>query len=145
MKQGQSYMDNAESRKKRKIRQEYGKIDERLERVKQFLSEKPDEELSEMVKPQSIFPEYVKYYAVQELKKRKDEREKRFKKTSKQPTKSSWDDDAYFDFLQERNKDALQAVEEMSKRPLSLEQVEEQMRRMRVSRGLEPLPNRKIV
>ena len=42
------------------------------------------------------------------------------KKTSKQPTKSSWDDDAYFDFLQDRKKDALQAVAEMSNRPLKV-------------------------
>ena len=62
-------MDNAENRKKRSVGQEDGKDNERLERVKQFLSEKPDKELSEMVKPQSIFPEYVKYYAIQELKK----------------------------------------------------------------------------
>jgi hypothetical protein len=73
-------MDNEGNRKKLRVGQEYGKDNKRLERVKQFLSEKSDEELSEMVKQKSIFPEYVKYYAIQELKKRKDERERRFKK-----------------------------------------------------------------
>ena len=57
-------------------------------------------------------------------------------KTLKSPMKSSWDAKAYNDFLKKRKAGALKAVEEMSRRPLSLEGVEEHIRKMEISRGL---------
>ena len=64
--------------KKQSAGQEDGKDNERLERVKQFLSEKPDEELLQVIKQKDEYPEFVIYHTIQELIKRKDERERKY-------------------------------------------------------------------
>ena len=71
-------MDNAEKRKKQRAGQEDGQDNERLKRVKQFLSEKTDEELFQIIKQKNEYQEFVIYHSIQELNKRKDERERRY-------------------------------------------------------------------
>ena len=62
------------------MEQEYGKAaDEHLARIKQFLSEADDLELQRILK-QTNNPEYLTFHTVQELKKRKDERARKYKK-----------------------------------------------------------------
>jgi hypothetical protein len=54
-------------------------VDKHIVKVKQYLSEKTDEELKEILKQQNN-PEFLTYHTVQELKLRKNERTKRYEK-----------------------------------------------------------------
>jgi hypothetical protein len=65
---------------KQRMEQNDGIDRERLERVRQFLSEKSDEELSDIFQPKSIFPDFVKFHAIEELKKRQNARERKYSK-----------------------------------------------------------------
>ena len=76
------YKNNAENIKKQRVGQKYGVVaeeDERIIRIKQYLSEQTNEKLSELLK-QKNNPEFLTFHIIQELKKRQDEKEREYTK-----------------------------------------------------------------
>ena len=65
---------------KQRVSQEYGKAaNEHIAKIKQYLSEQGDSELQRILK-QKNNPDFLTFHTIQELKKRKDERTRKYKK-----------------------------------------------------------------